>query len=636
MGTLIHKVGHGLVADDTIMLGNLVGGAGLEENHAYYVLAAGLTADDFAISETSGGAAVEYTTDITDGVVVLTDIYTPVADGVMDPPDVPDAPDVPVLSSTTISGIVTLTVEVAPLGTTARVTEVTITHEFSGATPVWDSALIQSVADGSTSVTISALGGTKYAVRCRVQDVYGQFSPYSTVAEHTTLAGSDSLLVDTAVNATNAINADFADLATNVTNVPSTVVVDSSGITINDGALILKDGFGKSVLGASGFSGSWYDFVRLGLYNARFLAATAATNIATGRTAAMPYWELGKTGSPTIDVVANTGLKVNWAAVNNVVTAKADAVPVLPSQKYQVPFTIAYSGVAVVSIGCTVFWYKNDGSASTTPSTAALYRAAGVSVSGTGTTTGQFDPVTAPSDARFAVVVITLTDTLHSASQTTTLHAIGFQQAPAENITNLDFWLGTGGSISDPSGNLYEPAAAFQQFAYAPGLNNESLLTGSVSNLAIVSGGSGGAFLVPVVLAGPMYAAEIVVWNTDTSLARTAEVAVYRAEGGSLANCTRLASGTLSFTPSAAAVRAATLSGGPVYLPPGGYLLAIRNTSTARTFGLGGTANSATPFPTLGVSGSSAAFSATFMDFSGFAGFTGSARGLGLRASGWG
>lgn len=110
MGTLINFTAHGLLASDTIVLGNLVGGEGLTENLLYYVLAAGLTANAFAVGLTDGGAAVVFTTDITSGVVTRSDTYEVVTDGVMNPPDVPDPLAAPFVSSEAISGIVRLLV----------------------------------------------------------------------------------------------------------------------------------------------------------------------------------------------------------------------------------------------------------------------------------------------------------------------------------------------------------------------------------------------------------------------------------------------------------------------------------------------------------------------------------------------
>lgn len=56
---------HGLVANDRIYLTKLVGGTGLALNTTYYVLASGLTATDFKVGTTQGGAAVNITVDYT-------------------------------------------------------------------------------------------------------------------------------------------------------------------------------------------------------------------------------------------------------------------------------------------------------------------------------------------------------------------------------------------------------------------------------------------------------------------------------------------------------------------------------------------------------------------------------------------
>jgi len=63
---LITSYGHGLVADQRVFFKTAPIGAGANpdvftENTAYYVLAAGLTSDVFALSATSGGAAINAT-----------------------------------------------------------------------------------------------------------------------------------------------------------------------------------------------------------------------------------------------------------------------------------------------------------------------------------------------------------------------------------------------------------------------------------------------------------------------------------------------------------------------------------------------------------------------------------------------
>lgn len=61
---LIEAFGHGLQTDQRVFVLAAPGApipTGLSENTAYYVLAAGLTADVFSLSTTSGGAAVNIT-----------------------------------------------------------------------------------------------------------------------------------------------------------------------------------------------------------------------------------------------------------------------------------------------------------------------------------------------------------------------------------------------------------------------------------------------------------------------------------------------------------------------------------------------------------------------------------------------
>lgn len=63
-GELITAYAHGLATDQRVFVLAAPGAAiptGLSENTAYFVLAAGLTADAFALSTTSGGAAVNIT-----------------------------------------------------------------------------------------------------------------------------------------------------------------------------------------------------------------------------------------------------------------------------------------------------------------------------------------------------------------------------------------------------------------------------------------------------------------------------------------------------------------------------------------------------------------------------------------------
>jgi hypothetical protein len=58
---------HGLLTDDKVVFTVLNGGAGLALATTYWVIATGLTQDAFEVSLTQGGAAVDFTTDVTAG-----------------------------------------------------------------------------------------------------------------------------------------------------------------------------------------------------------------------------------------------------------------------------------------------------------------------------------------------------------------------------------------------------------------------------------------------------------------------------------------------------------------------------------------------------------------------------------------
>lgn len=60
---------HGYVAGDRVTFPTLTGGAGLTANQEYFVIAANLGAQTFQVSDTVGGAAKNFTSDITAGTV---------------------------------------------------------------------------------------------------------------------------------------------------------------------------------------------------------------------------------------------------------------------------------------------------------------------------------------------------------------------------------------------------------------------------------------------------------------------------------------------------------------------------------------------------------------------------------------
>jgi hypothetical protein len=70
---LLTKASHGLTNGDLAVLTSVTGGTGLRANYPYYVV--GVNGNDFQLSETSGGAAVNFSTALTDATVVkLTEV----------------------------------------------------------------------------------------------------------------------------------------------------------------------------------------------------------------------------------------------------------------------------------------------------------------------------------------------------------------------------------------------------------------------------------------------------------------------------------------------------------------------------------------------------------------------------------
>lgn len=131
-------------------------------------------------------------------------------------------------------------------------------------------------------------------------------------------------------------------------------------------------------------------------------------------------------------------------------------------------------------------------------------------------------------------------------------------------------------------------------YAYPIGLPQDAT-SGGALNLDTVALGAGGARAIPILVPSLMLVDGCSIWSTDTASLRTAEWALYWDQGeGTTDNLVSVhdafigsAMGTFSFTPGAASVRTSTATGGPLRIAPGVYWLVIRNTSTARTFGVG-------------------------------------------------
>lgn len=203
----INRTAHGLTASQRIVISSLVGGSPLDVDFPYYVLAAGLTADTFQISETDGGSPLTFAAITSAQMQVVPETettdtfgngtYTAITDptNVMAPPSTPPTPSVPTVTSAQVAGIVRLRVHLNDTAEVkARMWEVQITSKFDGAGAAdWATPQTNPMPENSTELSIPALGATNYAVRVRMQDVYGNFSAYCADTLHTTLAGSDSL-----------------------------------------------------------------------------------------------------------------------------------------------------------------------------------------------------------------------------------------------------------------------------------------------------------------------------------------------------------------------------------------------------------------------------------------------------------
>lgn len=218
----------------------------------------------------------------------------------------------------------------------------------------------------------------------------------------------------------------------NVSNSGATVTINASGINILNGALTLQDEFGKTVMGASGFSGSWFDFVRLGIYNARFLVGTVGT-IPNGRTSALPYWTLSNvTGTPTATYLSGGGVKVTFNAVNAKKRLFSDQVPVLAGAIYAVEYAFSATVAAgELQIIPAIKWFDSSGSFIST----STLITAGTTSSIPTTLANDSGTASAPATAAYAEVQIDIVETTsHSASNQVTLVYAGLVQTPPNSL----------------------------------------------------------------------------------------------------------------------------------------------------------------------------------------------------------
>jgi hypothetical protein len=156
------------------------------------------------------------------------------------------------------------------------------------------------------------------------------------------------------------------------------VSIDSTGITIRNGKLVLEDEFALTSMVASGFSGSWRDFLGSGLYNNAFKAGINGS-LPLARGANLPYWTVARdnvgTGTPdflndggatltrAVDTNMPAGFRVRmaWSGINDNAYLISDPVAVVVGSNYYVRFT-AGANRSAGTLGLTVYlrWLDED------------------------------------------------------------------------------------------------------------------------------------------------------------------------------------------------------------------------------------------------------------------------------------
>jgi hypothetical protein len=267
-----------------------------------------------------------------------------------------------------------------------------------------------------------------------------------------------------------------------VSHAAGNVVIDSTGITISNGKLTLQDEFGKTTMVASGFSGSWTDFIRLGLYNARFTDLTVGT-LAVGRTAALPYWTLDQTvGAPVFTGLSGGGVKITFAALSDLAGMSSDKVPVRPGSAMQVGYSYKVNRAAgTLVIRGYVYWYKADGSSSATPYEVFSQQTLTASVSAL---TWLTNAVLVPDDAVQANLLLTVEETVsHNAANYVSFYATELIDAPVNIATSWKFGDSATAYETPGSGTIhnYDPGAIDDIVIYQVNPSGNLILTGLIA-----------------------------------------------------------------------------------------------------------------------------------------------------------
>jgi len=264
-----------------------------------------------------------------------------------------------------------------------------------------------------------------------------------------------------------------------VSHAGGNVVIDSTGVTITNGALTFKDAFGSTAMDGNGFGSAWDTFIDNGIYNSLFVAGAAINPLPSGRTVSLPYWTVAKSGSPTVQTVADAtwpgGKYVSFApsALADYVTLKSDLVPVMPGMPVNVRL---FGSVDSVGVGTgygaanvRAYWFDSDGaaisnaviSADTCHAATPGWDLIRMNASGGGL-------LTSPASARFVQIEVKLYEagTAHEAATWVKLGGVSLLYGQyAYNVEQLHLDLGgsgtAGGIQMGPTGeiHIYRPAS---------------------------------------------------------------------------------------------------------------------------------------------------------------------------------
>lgn len=248
-----------------------------------------------------------------------------------------------------------------------------------------------------------------------------------------------------------AVGARLTGEVANESGLTPGVFIDSTGILIRSGKLTLQDEFGTTAMSASGFAGTWSDFLALGLYNAAFGAGSTG-NLALGRTAALPYWTLARDNDGATLTYDNVGgaihnraadatypsgfrVRTTWTAITDNAYFISDRVPIIAGFNYPISVFAAINRAAgTVNIESEIRFFDKDANLiSESPLWVAVFsasQAAGWIDLGT----IEAVSITTPGNARSVQIIVRCFEsTTHSASNRVDLGAVAFGPGIAES-----------------------------------------------------------------------------------------------------------------------------------------------------------------------------------------------------------